>query len=86
MSEASETSGVWGREDLDLVDEISRRTAEMTHEPRLTAAPRQRISRAVPRDGYAYHVSNAINGHCCMIYTAWSNPYRENSLVLFDFF
>jgi hypothetical protein len=46
---AIETSGVWGRQALDLVNEIGRRFAAVTHEQRSTAFLRQRISVAVQR-------------------------------------
>ena len=35
---AIETSGVWGRQALDLINEIGRRIAAVTHEPRSTDA------------------------------------------------
>ena len=58
---AIETSGVWGEEALRLVNEIGRRTALVTHEPRSTAFLRQRISVAVQRGNAA-----CINGTLAM--------------------
>lgn len=58
---AIETSGVWGEEALRLVNEIGRRIAEVTHEPRSTAFLRQRISVAVQRGNAA-----CINGTLAM--------------------
>ena len=52
---AIETSGVWGRQAFELFNEIGRRIATLTHEPRSTAFLRQRISVAVQR-GNAYCV------------------------------
>jgi hypothetical protein len=46
---AIETSGVWGRQAVELVNEIGRRIAALTYEPRSTAFLRQRISVAVQR-------------------------------------
>ena len=56
---AIETSGVWGRQALDLINEIGRRIAAVTHEPRSTAFLRQRISVAVQR-GKAYCVRGTL--------------------------
>ena len=56
---AIETSGVWGRQALDLINEIGRRIAAVTHEPRSTAFLRQRISVAVQR-GNAYCVLGTL--------------------------
>ena len=56
---AIETSGVWGRQALDLVNEIGRRIAAVTHEPHSTAFLRQRISEAVQR-GNAYCVLGTL--------------------------
>jgi hypothetical protein len=58
---AIETSGVWGEEALRLVNEIGRRIAEVSHEPRSTAFLRQRISVAVQRGNAA-----CINGTLAM--------------------
>ena len=52
---AIETSGVWGRQAVEQVNEIGRRIAALTYEPRSTAFLRQRISVAVQR-GNAYCV------------------------------
>jgi hypothetical protein len=57
---AIETSGVWGEEALNLVTEIGRRIAELTHDPRSTAFLRQRISVAVQRGNAA-----CVNGTLC---------------------
>jgi hypothetical protein len=46
---AIETSGVWGEQALSLVNEVGRRIAAVTHEPRSTMFLRQRISVAVQR-------------------------------------
>jgi hypothetical protein len=46
---AIETSGVWGSHALDLITEVGRRIAGVTHEPRSTMFLRQRISVAVQR-------------------------------------
>ncbi len=46
---AIETSGVWGERALELVTEIGRRIAAVTHEPRSTTFLRQRLSVAVQR-------------------------------------
>ena len=46
---AIETSGVWGDQALDLVKDVGRRIASVTHEPRSTTLIRQRISVAVQR-------------------------------------
>ena len=56
---AIETSGVWGEQALDLVKEVGRRIAALTHEPRSTAFLRQRISVAVQR-GNAYCVLGTL--------------------------
>ena len=56
---ATETSGVWGRQPLDLINEIGCRIAAVTHEPRSTAFLRQRISVAVQR-GNAYCVLGTL--------------------------
>ena len=37
MPVAIETSGVWGRKAVELVNEIGRRIAALTYEPRSTA-------------------------------------------------
>ena len=46
---AIETSGVWGKQALDLVTEVGRRIAEVTHDPRSTTFLHQRLSLAVQR-------------------------------------
>ena len=58
---AIETSGVWGEEALNLVTEIGRRIAELTHDPRSTVFLRQRISVAVQR-GNAACVNRTFGG------------------------
>ena len=56
---AIETSGVWGSSALNLVAELGRRLAEVTHEPRSTMFLRQRLSVAVQR-GNAYCVLGTL--------------------------
>jgi hypothetical protein len=46
---AIETSGVWGEKALELVREIGRRIAVVSHELRSTSFLRQRLSVAVQR-------------------------------------
>ena len=46
---AIETSGVWGTHAMDLITEVGRRLADVTHEPRSTMFLRQRLSVAVQR-------------------------------------
>jgi hypothetical protein len=46
---AIETSGAWGQHAMDLVSDIGRRLAAVTHEPRSTLFLRQRLSVAVQR-------------------------------------
>lgn len=46
---AIETSGVWGQQALELVSDIGRRIAAVTHESRSTMFLRQRLSVAVQR-------------------------------------
>ena len=58
---AIETSGVWGEEALNIVTEIGRRIAELTHDPRSTVFLRQRISVAVQR-GNAACVNGTFGG------------------------
>ena len=62
MPVAIETSGVWGRQGFELVNEIGRRIATVTHEPRSTAFLRQRISVAVQR-GNAYCVLDTFRSN-----------------------
>ena len=64
---AIETSGVWGKEAWDLVADVGRRIATVTHEPRSTTFLRQRLSVAVQR-------GNA----CCILGTFRSD--HSNSL------
>ena len=54
---AIETSGVWGQLAMELVSEIGRRIAEVSHEPRSTQFLRQRIAVAVQRGN-----ATCING------------------------
>jgi len=56
---AIETSGVWGRQALDLINEIGRRIAAVSHEPRSTTFLRQRLSVAVQR-GNAYCILGTL--------------------------
>jgi len=42
-----ETSGVWGEQALGLIQDLRRRIAAVTHEPRSTLFLRQRLSVAV---------------------------------------
>jgi hypothetical protein len=51
---AVETSGVWGEQALNLVTEVGRRIAAVTHEPRSTMFLRQRISVALQRGNACY--------------------------------
>ena len=46
---AIETSGVWGEQAMELVTEIGRRIAEVSHDSRSISFLRQRISVAVQR-------------------------------------
>ena len=46
---AIETSGTWSEQGFDLIREIGRRIAEVTHEPRATLFLRQRPSVAIQR-------------------------------------
>ncbi len=57
---AIETSGVWGTHALDLISQVGRRIAEVTHEPRATMFLRQRISVAVQR-GNAWCVLGTLS-------------------------
>lgn len=57
MPVAIETSGVWGQLAIELVTEIGRRIAEVSHEPRSTSFLRQRIAVAVQRGN-----ATCING------------------------
>ena len=50
---AIETSGVWGEQAMELVTEIGRRIAEVSHDSRSTSFLRQRISVAVQRGNAA---------------------------------
>ena len=45
---AIETSGVWGEQALGFIQDLGRRIAAVTHEPRSTMFLRQRLSVAVP--------------------------------------
>jgi hypothetical protein len=58
---ALETSGTWGKQAIELVNDIGRRIAEVTHEPRSTAFLRQRISVAIQR-GNAFCVMGSFRG------------------------
>ena len=49
VSVAIETSGVWGVQALSLMQDLGRRIAAVTHEPRSTMFLRQRLSVAVQR-------------------------------------
>jgi len=59
---AIETSGVWGQQAIELVTEIGRRIAEVSHEPRSTCFLRQRISVAVQR-GNAVCINGTLNAN-----------------------
>ena len=52
---AIETSGVWGKQALELVKEIGRRVAAITYDNRSASFLRQRLSVAIQR-GNAYCV------------------------------
>ena len=60
---AIETSGVWGQRAFELVAEIGRRIAEVSHEPRSTSFLRQRISVAVQR-GNAACINGTLQANC----------------------
>ena len=57
-----ETSGVWGRQGFELVNEIGRCIATVTHEPRSTAFLRQRTSVAM-QHGNAYCVLDTFRSN-----------------------
>ena len=58
---AIETSGVWGEQALDLIQDLGRRIAAVIHEPRSTMFLRQRLSVTVQR-GNANCVLETLQG------------------------
>jgi hypothetical protein len=68
---AIETSGVWGQRAMELVSEIGRRIAEVSHEPRSTSFLRQRLAVAVQRGN-----ATCING-TLQVNSSVVNPLPE---------